>query len=59
MPQIEKAIAEIESGNLLLQDIVTQFEEAVQKVCSCEEFLNYGQEQIELMIESLDEPIEF
>jgi exodeoxyribonuclease VII small subunit len=57
--QVEIAIAEIESGNLPLEDIFNQFEKAVQQVRQCEDFLNGGQERIELLIETLDQPIDF
>lgn len=57
--QVETAIADIESGNLPLDTIFKKFEEAVQQVRECEDFLNCGQEQMELLIEILDQPIEF
>ncbi|MGK7943984.1 MAG: exodeoxyribonuclease VII small subunit [Microcystaceae cyanobacterium] len=57
--QVETAIADIESGNLPLDTIFKKFEEAVQQVRECEDFLNCGQEKMDLLIEILDQPIEF
>ncbi|MCW6035484.1 exodeoxyribonuclease VII small subunit [Spirulina subsalsa FACHB-351] len=55
--ELEAIIQNIESGHLPLEDIFEQFEEAVQHLKKCEDFLNQGQERMTLLIETLDDSV--
>ncbi len=57
--QVEKIIAEIESGRLPLEEVFRKFAIAVEELGSCEAILSQGKERMNLLIESLtidDEP---
>lgn len=55
--KIEATIAQIESGELELTEVLDQFALAVKKLRECEIFLNQHQERMDLLIETLsDEP---
>ncbi|WP_017306446.1 exodeoxyribonuclease VII small subunit [Spirulina subsalsa] len=53
--EIETIIQQIESGYLPLEGIFEQFEEAVQQLKKCENFLSQGQERMTLLIETLED----
>ena len=53
--QIEAIIASLESGDLPLETVLNQFEEAVQEVHRCEQFFNQGTQRMNLLIETLEE----
>jgi exodeoxyribonuclease VII small subunit len=51
--EVEAIINRIESGELELEDVFTQFSEAVVVLQQCEAFLTEHQAQINLLIETL------
>jgi exodeoxyribonuclease VII small subunit len=53
--EVEAIIARIESGEMDLADVFDQFEQAVQYIQQCETFLNDRQNQMELLIETLED----
>lgn len=57
--KIEAAIARIESGELDLADVFDQFSEAVEDLRLCETFLSDRQQQVDLLIETLNDQSEF
>lgn len=50
---IEAIISQIETGELSLADVFSQFEAAVAHLQACESFLNYHQKKVDLLIETL------
>ncbi len=50
---VEAIIADLESGNLPLAAVLTQFEQAVQALQQCETYLQEKQQQVDLLIETL------
>jgi exodeoxyribonuclease VII small subunit len=50
---VEGIIADLESGNLPLAAVLTQFEQAVQALQQCDTFLQDKQKQVDLLIETL------
>lgn len=56
--EVEAIIARIESGEMDLADVFDQFEQAVQYIQQCETFLNDRQNQMELLIETLEDSAE-
>ncbi|MDY7006482.1 MAG: exodeoxyribonuclease VII small subunit [Cyanobacteriota bacterium] len=52
---IEDIIAEIESGELALEEVFEKFSLAVEDLQKCEAFLSQGQQQMDLLIETLDD----
>jgi exodeoxyribonuclease VII small subunit len=50
---VEAIIADLESGQLPLAAVLTQFEQAVQALNQCETYLQEKQQQVELLIETL------
>jgi exodeoxyribonuclease VII small subunit len=54
--EIETIIGKIESGNLDLEEVFGQFAQAVKSLQQCESFLAQRQTQIDLLIETLDDP---
>jgi exodeoxyribonuclease VII small subunit len=50
---VEAIIADLESGNLPLAEVLTQFEQAVQALKQCEGYLQEKQQQVDLLIETL------
>lgn len=52
---IEEIIAEIESGELKLEEVFEKFSLAVADLQKCEDFLTQGQEKMSLLIETLDD----
>lgn len=58
--ELETRINQIESGNLPLEAVFTEFAIAVEQLKTCEAFLNDGKERMNLLIETLEEEeIEF
>lgn len=53
--QIEAIAAQIESGELELEDVFEQFAAATEALSQCESFLNEKQTQLELAIETLED----
>ncbi len=53
--KVEAAIAELESGNLPLAEVLVQFEQAVESLQQCESYLADKQQQVNLLIETLNE----
>lgn len=51
--EVEAIIDQIESGNLELADVFTQFARAVEQLRQCETFLNQQQQRMDLLIETL------
>lgn len=56
--EVEAIITRIESGELDLADVFDQFEQAVQYIQQCETFLNDRQNQMELLIETLEDTVD-
>ncbi len=57
--EVEEIINQIESGSLPLEDVFDKFAIAVEQMRRCENFLNRGQEKMNLLIETLEEDLEF
>ncbi len=53
--EVERIIACIESGDLELQEVFDQFASAVEYLRQCEGFLQERQQQVELLIETLQD----
>lgn len=53
--KIEATVARLEQGELPLAAVFEEFEQAVQYLRQCEDFLQARQEQVDLLIETLDE----
>lgn len=52
--QVEAIIQQLETGNLPLEQVFSQFEIATAQLRDCEAFLAAGQQQINLVVETLD-----
>jgi exodeoxyribonuclease VII small subunit len=50
---VEAIITELESGQLPLAEVLTQFEQAVQALQQCETYLADKQQQVNVLIETL------
>lgn len=57
--EVEGIIQQIEFGSVPLEEVFDKFEVAVERLQQCEEFLNQGKERMNLLIEKLEEDIEF
>lgn len=57
--QLEEIIQEIESGDLPLEAVFSQFAIAVEHLQKCEEFLHKGKKEMNLLIETLEDEAEF
>jgi exodeoxyribonuclease VII small subunit len=57
--QVESLISEIESGDLPLEQVFDKFAIAVEQLRSCEAFLNQGKARINLLIETLEDEVQF
>jgi len=56
--EVEKIIAQIEAGELELEEVFEKFTAAVEYLRQCETFLQQRQQQVDLLIETLsDEPM--
>lgn len=53
--EVEATIAEIEAGDLALEEVFEQFQSAVGKLKQCETFLTQRQTQVDLLIETLND----
>ncbi|MEA5417899.1 exodeoxyribonuclease VII small subunit [Spirulina sp. CCNP1310] len=51
--QVEAIIQQLETGNLPLEQVFSQFEVATTQLRDCETFLAAGQQQINLVVETL------
>jgi exodeoxyribonuclease VII small subunit len=51
--EIEAVIVRIESGELELAEVFSQFEAAVSQLRQCEVFLSERQQQMDLLVETL------
>ncbi len=56
--KVEKIISQLESGELELAEVFTEFSTAVEYLRECEAFLNQKQEQMTLLVETLTEQTE-
>lgn len=52
---IEAIITQIETGELAIADVFEQFETAINQLQQCETFLNYHQQKVDLLIETLND----
>lgn len=52
--QVEAIIAQLETGDLPLEAVFNQFGQAVVSLQQCEAYLSTKQEQVELLIETLE-----
>lgn len=57
--QVETIIKQIEAGKLELAEVFEQFAAAVQYLHQCEVFLQARQQQMDLLIETLEEESDF
>lgn len=57
--EIETIIREIESGHLPLEQVFDKFALAVEHLQNCEAFLNQGKKRINLLIENLEDEVQF
>ena len=57
--EIEALIEKIESGDLPLETVFSKFEIAVQQFQQCEQFLSQGVKRMELLIETLEDDLDF
>ncbi|MGF1461266.1 MAG: exodeoxyribonuclease VII small subunit [Leptolyngbyaceae cyanobacterium] len=55
--QIEAAVTRLEQGELPLAAVFEEFEQAVQQLRQCEDFLQARQAQVDLLIETLDDSL--
>ncbi len=53
--EVERIIARIEAGELQLEDVFEQFAKAVEYLRDLESFLQQRQQQVELLIETLND----
>lgn len=53
--EVEKLIAQIEAGELELEEVFNQFVLATEYLRQCETFLRSHQQQVDLLIETLDD----
>jgi exodeoxyribonuclease VII small subunit len=53
--QIEEMLALIEAGELQLDDVFALFGVAIEQLKQCETFLNDRQQQVDLLIETLND----
>ncbi|MCH2246902.1 MAG: exodeoxyribonuclease VII small subunit [Crocosphaera sp.] len=56
---MEALIEKIESGDLPLETVFSKFEIAVQQIQQCEQFLSQGVKRMELLIETLEDDLDF
>lgn len=53
--KVEATVTRLEQGELPLAAVFEEFEQAVQHLRQCEDFLQARQEQVDLLIETLEE----
>ncbi|AZB71524.1 exodeoxyribonuclease VII small subunit [Synechococcus elongatus] len=56
--EVEQVVQQLESGELPLAEVLEQFQQASQRLQQCDRFLRDKQAELDLLIESLDEPSE-
>jgi exodeoxyribonuclease VII small subunit len=59
MAELEEIIEQIESGSLPLEEVFEKFAIAVEYLRQCESFLNQGKERMGLLIETLEQDLDF
>jgi exodeoxyribonuclease VII small subunit len=52
--EVESIISRIEAGELELEEVFEQFTQAVEQLKQCETFLQQRQQQVDLLIETLN-----
>jgi len=52
---VEAIVERLETGELELGEVFEQFQQAVQSLGQCEQFLQEKQSQVELLIETLED----
>lgn len=57
--EVENIITRIEAGELDLEEVFEQFTVAVEYLRQCENFLQQRQQQVDLMLETLNDEPEF
>lgn len=57
--EVEAIIARIEAGELELEEVFDQFTAAVEYLRQCETFLQQRQQQVDLLIETLEDEPQF
>lgn len=55
LEDVEAIVSRLETGELELGEVFSQFEQAVTQLKQCEQFLQGKQEQVELLIETLED----
>ncbi len=58
LTEVESIINQIEDGKLSLEEVFEQFAIATTKLKDCEQFLQIGQEKMEMLIEILEDDSE-
>ncbi|MDB9528089.1 exodeoxyribonuclease VII small subunit [Oscillatoria sp. CS-180] len=53
--KIEATVTRLEQGDLPLSAVLNEFENAVQQIRQCEDFLQTCQKQADLLIETLED----
>lgn len=53
--EVESIISRIETGELELEEVFEQFTQAVEHLRQCENFLQQRQQQVDLLIETLND----
>lgn len=54
--KVEAIVVQIEAGELDLEEVFNQFAAAIEYLRQCETFLQERQQQVDLLIETLNEP---
>ena len=54
--KVEAIVVQIEAGSLDLEEVFDQFAAAIEYLRQCETFLQERQQQVDLLIETLNEP---
>lgn len=57
--ELEDIIEQIKSGSLPLEDVFEKFEVALKHLEKCEAFLQQGKQRMNLLIETLEQDLEF
>lgn len=57
--EVEQIVARLEAGELELEEVFEQFTTAIEYLRQCETFLQQRQQQVDLLIETLNEQPEF
>lgn len=54
--RVEAILSEVESGELELNEVFSQFAVAVKSLQECEDFLSEQRERVDLLLENLGDP---